>query len=103
MVRAMEHIKIVTMAPELEGATEAIEGLCEQGIVVSAGYSTTAVDQALGDVEAGVTMVTHMFNAMYSFHHRDPGIVGLLGKSIDNPFYGLIVDGIHCDSIPIAP
>ncbi len=42
-------------------------------------------------------MVTHLFNAMTSFHHRDPGIVGLLG-SCDPVFFGVIADGIHVRS-----
>lgn len=50
-------------------------------------------------------MVTHMFNAMQQFHHRDPGIIGLLGSPVrTRPFYGIICDGIHVhpNSIKIA-
>jgi len=92
----LKHVRIVTMAPELEGATMAIKGLRQHGVVVSAGHSAATIDQALAGVAAGITKVTHMFNAMNAFHHRDPGLVGLLGSNIEGLFYGLIADGIHC-------
>ena len=53
--------------------------------------------QACKAIEAGSSLVTHLFNAMRSFHHRDPGIVGLLGS--DEPtFFSVIADGIHVRS-----
>ena len=41
-------------------------------------------------------MITHLFNAMSSFHHRDPGLVGLLGSLDKRTYYSVIADGIHC-------
>ena len=57
-------------------------------------------------VERGARMITHVFNAMAAFHHRDPGLVGLLGapEIRTQLYYGIIVDGIHChpSSVSIA-
>ena len=52
---------------------------------------------------AGASLITHLFNAMPSFHHRDPGLVGLLGaaEEADRPYYSLIADGLHCHSASI--
>jgi N-acetylglucosamine-6-phosphate deacetylase len=53
----------------------------ERGIIYSIGHSDATFEQAQGAVAAGATMVTHMFNAMRPFGHRDPNIFGLLGQS----------------------
>lgn len=91
----LENVSIITLAPELQGATETISELRKRNIVASIGHSCASIHEALAACEAGATMITHMFNAMTPFHHRDPGIVGLLGKTGHRPFYGLILDGIH--------
>ena len=74
-------VRIVTLAPELPGAREAISALCSSGIVVAIGHSTTDYAGASDAVTAGATLVTHMFNAMNPFSHREPGIPGLLGTA----------------------
>uniref|UniRef100_W5MRE7 N-acetylglucosamine-6-phosphate deacetylase n=1 Tax=Lepisosteus oculatus TaxID=7918 RepID=W5MRE7_LEPOC len=63
------------------------------------GHSVANLSQAEEAVREGATFITHLFNAMLPFHHRDPGIVGLLtsdrvptGRTV---FYGMIADGIH--------
>lgn len=94
---SLSGLSIVTIAPELPYAAEMISILSQAGVRVSLGHSQSNLAQAEAGVNAGGSMVTHMFNAMTAFHHRDPGIIGLLGSTkVDKrPFYGLIVDGFH--------
>eukprot|EP00124_Ichthyophonus_hoferi_P000986 Ihof_evm18s43 gene=Ihof_evmTU18s43 len=91
----LEHVNIVTLAPELPGAIEAIKGLKAKGIIVSIGHTTASYDQAKAGVEVGATMLTRLFSSMSPFHHRDPGAVGLIGDVGFRPNYTLICDGIH--------
>ncbi|PKY37339.1 Metallo-dependent hydrolase [Rhizophagus irregularis] len=98
-------IKIITVAPDVEGVLDSLEELVNFGITVSIGHSSATVFQAESAIEKGAKCITHLFNAMQQFHHRDPGIVGLLGTTrITRPFYGIICDGIHVhpNSIKIA-
>lgn len=85
--------RIVTLAPELDGALEAIRGLRQAGIIVSAGHSDATYAQALAGFEAGAVWGTHLYNAMGPLQHREPGLMGAL---LVSPVpCGLIVDGIH--------
>jgi N-acetylglucosamine-6-phosphate deacetylase len=90
----LDGVKIVTLAPELKGSIEAIRLLRDRGIVVSAGHSYASYDEMRLAFENGLTLVTHLFNAMAPFHHRDPSIVGFALTQPDI-FYSLIVDGHH--------
>eukprot|EP00936_MAST-01D_sp_MAST-1D-sp1_P002306 g2306.t1 len=100
----LENVDIVTLAPELPGALEAIRGLASRGVVVSSGHCMADIGTAMKAKDAGAGLITHLFNAMPAFHHRDPGLVGLLGTTDKQPFYGIICDGIHCHpaSVKIA-
>jgi N-acetylglucosamine-6-phosphate deacetylase len=86
-------VRMVTLAPELIGATELIRQLRSPWTVISAGHSAATYDQAVAGFNAGITYGTHLFNAMSSLAHREPGLVGALLSS-DVPC-GLIVDGVH--------
>lgn len=70
-------IALVTLAPERDGALEAIRLLTERGVVVSLGHSTATFEQATAAVDAGARLVTHLFNGMGPFHHREPGLAGV--------------------------
>lgn len=87
-------IKIITIAPELPGALKVIEECASIGIKVNMGHSDATYNQALNGKRAGATGVTHIFNAMRPFHHREIGIVGL-GLLDEELFIEVIGDGIH--------
>jgi len=86
--------RIVTLAPEEVGAIEAIYSLILEGIVVSLGHTVATEAQAQAAFDAGATQVTHMFNGMPPFHHREPGVVGaaLMARGVR---VEIIADGVH--------
>ncbi|MBF0558871.1 MAG: hypothetical protein HQL08_08835 [Nitrospirae bacterium] len=69
-------VRIVTIAPELEGAERLIRKIADMGIVPSMGHSEATYNEAERGFNAGARGITHIFNAMRSFHHREPGIAG---------------------------
>ncbi|XP_032281855.1 N-acetylglucosamine-6-phosphate deacetylase isoform X2 [Phoca vitulina] len=95
----LDNVRIVTLAPELGRSREVIRTLAARGICVSLGHSVADLQAAEEAVQCGATFITHLFNAMLPFHHRDPGIVGLLTSDRLPPgrhiFYGMIADGTH--------
>ncbi len=84
----------MTLAPELPGALEAIDVLRERGVVVSLGHSNATAAEAHAAFDRGARTVTHLFNAMRPFGHRDPGIAGA-ALARDDVIVQLIVDGHH--------
>jgi N-acetylglucosamine-6-phosphate deacetylase len=84
----------MTIAPELEGALDLIDALHARGIVVSCGHSDATAAEAAQAFERGVGTVTHLFNAMRPFGHRDPG---LAGAALARPdvVVQIILDGHH--------
>ncbi|XP_030264604.1 N-acetylglucosamine-6-phosphate deacetylase [Sparus aurata] len=96
---SLDNVAMVTLAPELANSQSVVRELSQRGITVSLGHSVANLSQAEDAVKHGATFITHLFNAMLPFHHRDPGIVGLLtsdqvpaGRTV---YYGMIADGIH--------
>jgi N-acetylglucosamine-6-phosphate deacetylase len=87
-------VRLVTLAPELPGALELIEVLVARGVVVSCGHSDASAAEAEAAFDRGATAVTHVFNAMRPFSHRDPGIAG---AALTHPgvTVQLIADGVH--------
>jgi N-acetylglucosamine-6-phosphate deacetylase len=95
--KALEHqdvIRLMTIAPEMPGGMAFIRRLTsESGITLSMGHTAATYEQALAAFHAGVTHVTHLFNAMTGLHHRNPGTVGAaLGHDVTCE---LIADTFH--------
>lgn len=95
-------VKLVTLAPEQVAPSE-IQQLVAQGILVSAGHTDATYEQAIAGFEAGVGMVTHLFNAMSPWQGRNPGMVGAV-FSRSEVYAGVIADGhhVHFASIGLA-
>jgi N-acetylglucosamine-6-phosphate deacetylase len=89
-------IRLLTMAPELEGA-DALRASAQQvGVTVAMGHSDASFEEASAAANLGICYAVHTFNAMRPFSHRDPGIVGEV-LSDDRIFAEIIADGIHVD------
>jgi N-acetylglucosamine-6-phosphate deacetylase len=86
-------IKILSIAPELEGAMDTIEELKSE-VVLSLAHTSAGYETATKAFQKGASHVTHLYNAMLPFSHREPGLVG---AAFDNPTckVELISDGIH--------
>ena len=84
---------LVTLAPEMV-SRDAIRRLTAGGVVVAAGHTAGTYAEITGAVDAGVTGITHLFNAMSQLGNREPGAVGA-GLTCDGVWCALIVDGIH--------
>lgn len=87
-------IRVVTVAPETEGAIDCISELSEEGFVCSIAHTTADYDTALKAVRAGADHVTHLYNAMPPFLNRAPGPVGAAFDS-KSAYVELIADGVH--------
>ncbi|MDW2879333.1 MULTISPECIES: N-acetylglucosamine-6-phosphate deacetylase [Bacillaceae] len=87
-------IRLITLAPELEGGKELVRHLAETGVIASIGHSDADYEEVREAVEAGATHVTHLFNGMKGLHHREPGTAGaaLLFKEL---IVEMIADGVH--------
>lgn len=88
-------IKLVTIAPEMDGALEAIKYITENSdVLVSMGHTGATFEEANAGIEAGVGHTTHLFNAMTALMHRNPGVVGA-ALSSDEVSCELIADTFH--------
>jgi N-acetylglucosamine-6-phosphate deacetylase len=87
-------VRLYTLAPELPGALELVDLLVARGITVSAGHSDASAEEATAAFDRGVRTVTHLFNAMRPFTHRDPGVAGAALARPD-VVVQIILDGAH--------
>ncbi|WP_199286620.1 N-acetylglucosamine-6-phosphate deacetylase [Paraliobacillus zengyii] len=93
---ANDTIKLVTLAPEKAGANALINYLKESNVIASIGHSDATLKEVDQAITAGLTHVTHLFNQMREFHHREIGVVGaaLLREELITE---IIADGIHVE------
>lgn len=87
-------IKLITMAPEKDNNFELTRYLANNGVAVTIGHSGCTYEEAVFSVANGAKSMTHVFNGMSAFHHRDPALVGSAFRFRDT--YGeIIADGVH--------
>ena len=91
---AAGHLKVITIAPELPGATEVIKAAARAGLTVAVGHTDATAAVASAAVDAGATHATHLFNGMRPLHHREPGAAGAL-LDRDEVTCEVIADGVH--------
>jgi N-acetylglucosamine-6-phosphate deacetylase len=96
-------VRLLTLAPELPGALDLVDLLVARGITVSAGHSDATAEEANVAFDRGVRTVTHLFNAMRPFTHRDPGVAGAALARPD-VVVQIIIDGVHLapDTVRLA-
>ena len=87
-------VKIITIAPELKGAAGTIRKIADKGIIPSMGHSAATYGEAENGFNAGARGITHIFNAMRCFHHREPGIAGF-GMLNQEVYIEVIADPFH--------
>ena len=88
-------IKVITIAPECF-TEDQLNMLLESGMIISAGHSNMTYEQSQYFFSKGIKLVTHLFNAMTQFGHREPGLVG---ATLENQavYASVILDGAHCN------
>jgi N-acetylglucosamine-6-phosphate deacetylase len=88
------HVRLMTLAPELPGATELAAHATARGVRISVGHSNATAAETHAAIAAGAVSATHTFNAMRALDHREPGILGTV-LTTDTLFAEIICDGIH--------
>ena len=94
-------VALVTIAPELDNAHDVIGELTRRGVVVAAGHSAATAEETRAAIAAGVSTVTHLFNAMAPLGHRSPNLVGV-ALTDARLTVSMIVDGVHIDPTAVA-
>jgi N-acetylglucosamine-6-phosphate deacetylase len=94
LARASGSLRMVTLAPEMEGSRALLAGLAGAGVVAALGHSLADGPTIAAAAGEGVRHVTHLFNAMGSLHHREPGVAGHV-MADDRFSCDIICDGAH--------
>jgi N-acetylglucosamine-6-phosphate deacetylase len=85
---------MMTLAPELPGGLESVRLLAEHGVIAAVGHTDAAYEATLKAIDAGATVATHLFNAMPSLLHREPGPIAALLED-ERVTVELVNDGVH--------
>ncbi len=88
------HLRLMTIAPELPGSPVIIQTLVGTGVIASFGHSNATYEETLDGFDAGISHVTHLFNAMPSIHHRAPGPLVAIFQA-EHITAQIITDGVH--------
>jgi len=87
-------VRLMTVAPEVDGVLELIDTGTKMGVEFAAGHTSATYEQALEAADHGVRQLTHTFNGMAPLHHRTPGVLGA-ALSDDRLRCQIIADGVH--------
>ncbi|HCA79475.1 MAG TPA: N-acetylglucosamine-6-phosphate deacetylase [Bacteroidetes bacterium] len=88
------YIRLMTLAPELPGMAEVMRAAAKNGVVLSIGHSAAMFEEVLMAIDNGAAHITHLFNAMTPFHHRQPS-VAVAALLLNELKVELIADGFH--------
>ena len=97
---AAGQLRVITVAPELPGATALIKAAAQAGVIAAVGHTDATADITSAAVDAGASHATHLFNGMRPLHHREPGQVGAL-LNRDEVSCEVIADGVHVHNTAI--
>lgn len=87
-------VRLITLAPELEGAIPLIRRGVKAGVEFAAGHTAASYEETERAVDAGLRQASHTFNGMAPLHHRRPGVIGAV-LSDERVYAQVIVDGVH--------
>jgi N-acetylglucosamine-6-phosphate deacetylase len=91
-----DMVRMITLAPEVEGGVELVRELKRRGWVISIGHTRATLEVLDQAFDAGARHMTHFMNAMAPLHHRNPGTIAW-GLANDDVSIDMIADGIHLD------
>jgi len=94
LARGRGAIRMLTLAPEVSGASQLLEDLSREGVLAALGHSRAGPSEIEAAIARGACHVTHLFNAMGPLHHREPGLAGA-ALADERLTCDLICDGVH--------
>jgi N-acetylglucosamine-6-phosphate deacetylase len=95
------HVRMMTLAPELDGGLDALRQVRDAGVIPAVGHTDATYDVAVEATRAGARVATHLFNGMRPLHHREPGPILALLEAPD-VVVELVGDGVHLHSSIVA-